>query len=418
MSKKGRLMSIVEPFKASYFNTKKTGDIKNVVCPPYDVINKEYEQVLKDRSPYNYIHMTLKDPDESYESLGQKFEQLFVENIYTTSDKPAFYLLDQEFTIKGKTYNRRGIFAQLKLTGDHAICAHEKTHEGPKEDRMNMLKFMKANLSPNFIIYSRRDGEPTAVMMDKYSKSDPFLSVYDENEKVHYKMWVIDSQQDVETIKNYFSNIDLMIADGHHRTEVATKFYQNQKSDDQRYNYMMTYLSPVDDNLVVFPTHRVLLKKLEINVMEKVSELFEVEQLEDIKAMATAVARQNKYAFGYAQDGKYACCTLKDPACLDDVFVTEKEKAYKAIDSFLLHNLVLGKLLDITIKEGDLKYTIDETEAEKIAERENGCVFLMKSTSIEEVMKVSVSGFTMPQKTTYFFPKLLSGLLIRKHDAQ
>ena len=412
-------MSIVEPFKASYYNTDKVGNIKEVVCPPYDVINKKYEQELKERSDYNYVHMTLKKADDSYEDLSKIFENWFADGIFETEEKPCFYLLQQEFEIKGRTYKRRGLFAQLKLTGDHAICAHERTHEGPKEDRMNMLKFMKANLSPNFIIYSAKEGEPSRIMLNKYSSVDPFFVVYDENEKVDYKLWKIDSEADIAIIENYFIDNDLMIADGHHRTEVATKFFLDHKKDDQNYNYMMTYLSPVDDNLVVFPTHRILTRKLDINeLLNKVSELFHIEQASSIEKMAAMVATKDEYAFGYAQDKKYICCTLKDSKCLDEIFVAAEEKAYKAIDSFLLHNFVLAKLLGVTTKEGDLKYTIDEVEAEQIAEEENGCVFLMKSTSVEEVMKVSVSGFTMPQKTTYFFPKLLSGLLIRKHDKQ
>lgn len=412
-------MSIVEPFKASYYNQDKVGDIKGVVCPPYDVINEEYEKELKASSEYNYTHMTLKDPSMGYEDLAKVFDKWFADGAFVTDDKPAFYLLEQTFEIEGNAYTRRGLFGQLQLTGDHKICAHERTHEGPKEDRMNMLKYMKANLSPNFIIYPKRDGEPTALLLNKYKSEAPIYEVYDGNEKVNYRMWKIDNTEDVESVRSYFVDIDLMIADGHHRTEVATKYFTDYKKDDPKYNYMMSYLSPVDDNLLVFPTHRVLMRKLNIEeVLEKSAELFNVEEAANIKVMADLVASKDVFAFGYAQDSKYYCFTLKNPACLDEIFVSEDEKPYKVIDSFLLHNMVLAKTLGVTTKEGDLKYTIDPVEAESIATKNEGCVFLMKSTSVEEVMKVSVAGFTMPQKTTYFFPKLLSGLLIRRHEAQ
>lgn len=411
-------MSIVEPFRASFYS-EKAGDIKDLVCPPYDVISKSYEKELRGRAAHNFVHMELKMPDETYEDMADKLRKWSSAGLLATDNDPVFYLLRQKFSIKGIEYIRKGIFAQLKLTGGHSICAHEKTHEGPKEDRMNMLRFMKANISPNFVIYQNKEGEPASQLLLKYESSEPFMSVYDEHEKVQYDMWRIHDSVDIDSVKKYFENVELMIADGHHRTEVATKYFLQEKKEDPRYNYMMTYLSPVDDGLVVFPTHRVLHRKFDpADMLNKVSDIFEVEEYRDISEMAAAVAARQKYAFGFAQDGKYLCCTLKCTSVLDKVFASEEEKPYKAIDSFLLHKLVIEKTLGIVTREGDLSYTIDEKEAEKIALEIGGSVFLMKSTCVEEVMKVSVSGFTMPQKTTYFFPKLLSGLLIRQHELQ
>lgn len=412
-------MSIVEPFKATYYNIDKVKDLSRVVCPPYDVINKEQEKKLKKKSVYNYAHMTLKDTKFSYKDISKVFDTWFDKKALITDEENAFYLLEQTFKVAGKQFKRRGLMGALKLSGRHSICAHEKTHEGPKADRMNMLKYMKANLSPNFIIYPKKKGEPTAAMMKKFGRKRPFMAVNDDNEKVKYKIWKIADPKDILKIKEYFKDIDLMIADGHHRTEVATTFYKTQKKNDKKYNYMMSYLSPVDNNLAVFPTHRVLTRKLDIEkVLESAKELFSVKKFKNIKEMAEAVAKKRKFAFAFAQDKQYYAFTLKDVESLDKIFKTKKEKAYKAIDSFLLHHLVFEKVLDVKTKEGDLVYTIDPKEAEVLAKENEGCVFLLKSTSVEEVMKVSVSGLTMPQKTTYFFPKLLSGLMLRKHDEQ
>jgi uncharacterized protein (DUF1015 family) len=365
------------------------------------------------------VHLELKDTSLDYAQLAGIFQKWCAEGVFENDVDPCLYLIKQDFEVEGKKYSRRGMMGQLKLTGDHKVHAHEKTHSGPKEDRKQMLRHMKANISPNFIIYRNTKDEPCAVLLKKYESQKPCAKVFDDNEKVDYTIWRIADKADIAMVEKFFEKQDLMIADGHHRTEVATKYFLEDMPNDPTYNYMMSYLSPIDENLLVFPTHRVLTRSVDVaDLMKKCGQYFSIEKKADVRALADDVASKKVFAFGFAQAGEYLSCTLKDPKTLDAFFVTAEEQMYKGIDSFLLHNFLFAKVLGITTKEGDLKYTIRPVEAEQLAKESSGCVFLMKSTSVEEVMRVAVSGFCMPQKTTYFFPKVLSGLTLRKHELQ
>jgi uncharacterized protein (DUF1015 family) len=365
------------------------------------------------------VHLELKDKSLDYAQLAAIFEQWCNDGVFENDAEPCFYLIKQDFTVDGKKYSRRGLMGQLKLTGSHKVHAHEKTHSGPKEDRKQMLRHMKANISPNFIIYRNANDEPCAILLKKYAAVKPCAQVFDENEKVDYTVWRVSDKADIAMVEKFFEKQDLMIADGHHRTEVATKYFLEDKPTDERYNAMMSYLSPIDENLLVFPTHRVLKRPVDVaDLLQKCGQYFTAEKKASVIALADDVASKKVFAFGFAQGGEYYAMTLKDPKTLDQFFVTNEEQMYKCIDSFLLHNFVFAKVLGITTKEGDLDYTIRPVEAEQLAKESNGSVFLMKSTSVEEVMRVAVSGFCMPQKTTYFFPKIMSGLTLRRHELQ
>jgi uncharacterized protein (DUF1015 family) len=411
-------MSVIQPFKATHYNPKKYAKLEKLVCPPYDIISKEHEKKLKNSSAYNYTHVLLRDEKTSYEALGARLRQWVKEGVLVDEDQPALYLVEQEYKVNGTSFRRRGFLGLVKLTGKHAICPHEKTHAKPKIDRMMVLKHVKANLSPIFIIYQKKNNEPTAILLKKAKTQKPFMAVTDTFEKVKYRIWKITDKKQIASVQRYFNGLPLMIADGHHRREVATDYCRMKKAkEDSPLNHMLTYFSPVDDNLLVLPTHRVYVKSLDIDLaLSTLDSFFNIQHVKNAREAAELVSRQKNYSFVLYQSGEYRLCVLKDPALLDDVFTTRDEKAYKSIDSFLLHKFVFAKLLEIDPKEGELLYTIHADKAVGMADQNKGCAFIIKATKIEEIMRVAVSGLTMPQKTTYFYPKVLSGLVLRRHE--
>ena len=412
-----KTMSTVRPFKATYYNQKKIRTLTNVVCPPYDVISAEYERTLKKRSAYNYVNIILRDENTTYQDLARRLNDWLAAGVLVDDPDEAFYLVEQEYTVNGKKFCRRGFLGAIKLTGDHAIHAHEKTHAKPKVDRLKVIKAVKANLSPSFIIYPKNKQEPVQLLLKRMRRQKPFASVYDGNEKTTYRMWKVSAPADIERIVSYFDGLPLMIADGHHRTEVARAYYEMQKGKkNPALNYMMAYFSPIDSDLTVFPTHRVYTHAVDIDALiSEAGKLFSVNRCKNAVEAAEFVGKQKKFAFAACQRGRCTAFVLKDKSSLDNVFRSKEDKPYRQIDSFLLHHLVFDKIIGIHPKEGELLYTIDPRKAVALAKEHDGCAFIIKATSIQEIMDVSVKGLTMPQKTTYFYPKFLSGLLLRRH---
>ena len=405
----------IKPFRALYYNPSKFRSLKKLVCPPYDVISKQEQKRLNHASPYNFCHVLLKDDKNSYGNLGDKFKRWLSDNILTQDCDRAFYLTLQEFTVNSKRFQRRGLLGLLKLDEKAVVYPHEKTHSKPKKDRLKVLDRTQANLSPVFIVYPRKGKEPLSSILDRVSRVKPFLEVTDK-EKVNYKIWKLADTKDIENIQLYLNNTPLLIADGHHRFEVARKFFAKNRRKAGKFsdlNYILTYFSPQDDNLLIFPTHRVIKKKVSVNTLiNRLKPYFIINKHSNIKDIKNYLDKQRLFCFGFYQEGNIFSFSLKDAKSLDRIL--SKNKIFSKLDVVLLHDWIFKSILKIKITEDRILYSKSIKQAKQEADNHKGCCFMLKPPDVNDIMDAAFNNLRFPQKTTYFYPKFLSGLILRK----
>jgi len=424
--------SRVQPFKALYYNHKKFKDLNRLVCPPYDVISPEEAKKLKKSSVYNYSNLILKRKS-SYKDLGRKFKSWIDKKVLCEDSEKSLYLILQEFSISGRKFKRKGFLGLLRLDGEKVVFPHEKTYSRPKKDRLSLLNEVKANLSPLFIIYPKKKrADFLSTAFKKYSEKEPLLKVSD-SENVKYKVWRVSLDKDIEKFTSYFSRLPLLIADGHHRFEAAEKFFRKNKekaSEFKSLNYLLAYFCPADENLKILATHRVLKNKLNIKaVKDKLIPYFSLRVFSSPSKAEEFLNRQKVFSFGFYQDKRFTpleikrlpkdklsltefmIFSLKDSRVLDKMYPHSPDKR---LDVSLLHNWVFKRLLKISLKEGEIIYPTGLEPFLEAVKKSKGCGFLARSTGISDIMNISFQGKTLPQKTTYFYPKLLSGLILRR----
>jgi len=405
----------IKPFLASYYNRQRFKSLKKLVCPPYDVISKSEHKKLLKASKYNYAHILIKGKNSSYQDLGKKFKQWFRNNVLVEDKTPAFYVTLQEFKINSKKFQRRGFIGLLKLDEKKVVFPHEHTHSRPKKDRAQVLSSVKANLSPIFLIYPKKNTEPLAQAIAKLKRTKPFFKLTD-SKKITYKIWRLLDKREIEKITGYFKKIPLLIADGHHRFEVACDFLSKNKAKSHKFkdlNYILAYFSPQDKDLLILPTQRVLKKRLDLDLFKrKLSPYFAIRKLKTLKELKDYLAKPGIFSFGFLQDKNIFSLSLKDKKVLAKIY--KRNNPYTKLDTFLLHKWVFARLLKLKIKEDQLVYAKSISQARIQAQELKGCSFIIRSSKIKDIMKVAFRGLKLPQKTTYFYPKFLSGPILRK----
>lgn len=405
----------VKSFSAIHYDREKVKGLKKLVCPPYDVISPKHHKRLKRTSAYNFSHVLLKNTKTSYKKLGYIFRDWLRRGVLREDKDAALYVTLQEFKIGSKKFRRRGFLGLLKLDEKNLVFPHEETHARPKKDRLSIIRQFKANLSPIFVIYPKKQGEPTASILKKVSRSKPFLKVTDDK-NVTYKVWRVTNTLQVNKILNYFKNAPLLIADGHHRFEVACQFFKENKKKKKKFrelNYILAYFSPQDKNLCILPTHRVLMRKLDVpRLTDKLKPYFFIKRYKSLKSLEKSLKRSKFFCFGFYQNQHIFSFHLKNAHFLDKIYATHS--LYKRLDTFLLHKWVLAYLLNIRPRESELSYIKSLRQAKLEADRFKGCCFILRPPRIEDVMSIALAGYKLPQKSTYFYPKFLSGLILRK----
>ena len=405
----------IKPFLATYYNPRRFGSLSDLVCPPYDVISKEELKRLNRRSAHNFSHILLRKGSASYGKLKETFSLWLQQEVLVEDAAPAFYVTLQEFRVGGKRFKRRGFLGLLKLEGDQVVFPHEKTHAKPKKDRLEVIRQVRANLSPIFIIYPRKGKEPLARIVKKLSKTPAFFKVTD-SKRVAYKVWRLTDTRELQKIGAYFKKAPLLIADGHHRFEVARSFFKRNKRRRSQFkdlHYILAYLSPQDENLLILPTHRVLIKRLDKErLFKKLAPYFAVKREKSLKSLEKYLSHQSRFSFGFFQGRDLYSFSLKEAGFLDRIYA--KDNAYKRLDAFLLHEWVFKKILKLKVDEDMIRYCKSLRQAVSQAKRHKGCSFVMRAPKLTDVMAVAFKGLTLPQKTTYFYPKFLSGVILRQ----
>jgi uncharacterized protein (DUF1015 family) len=414
-------MAGVEPFKALHYDLSKVGSLADVAAPPYDVIDDAQRAELASRSPYNVVELDLpRDPagGDPYEHAGELLAEWKSDGALVDDGEPAIWALSQDYTAPdGRRMTRRGFLARVRLAEyGEGVRPHERTQPGPKEDRLRLTRATKHNMSP---IFSLHPGDAWQHIEPALG-GDPWDEVTDADGTTH-RVWRVADAAVHEAIASELADGELLIADGHHRYETALT-YAREIGGDGPHNYvLMALVSLEDPGLTVFATHR-MLKDLGQSEQEAIRDAalssFELTELDSTDDLVPE-PDEPPVSFGYmdSHHGKPFRLRLKPEgeAALDEI-LADRSPAYRRLDAAALEELFLKNAVgltpdDIAAKKG-LGYTPDAASAvAKLAAKEYDAAFFLRPTPVEQVREVADAGETMPPKSTYFFPKLLTGIV-------
>jgi len=424
--------------------TRNGADLAAVICPPYDVIKGAARDELLARDPHNIVAVELaarygeNATPEQYAQSAALLKQWKAEGILARDDA-AFYVYEQEFEVPGsagEVRRRRGVLGALTLEEfGKGVQPHEHTLSGPKQDRLNLLRATRTNTSPIFGLFEDKEGWVEKVI-EATTKDHPVAETTDADGVIH-RLWKLTDDESVNAVEAAFEHETILIADGHHRYETALN-YRNERSvecesgggrwigSEGETEVMMICVSTQDAGLIVLPTHRVV-KNVDgaklAALPERLSEFFAVEPVaggaSELSAALGEPGHDNR--LGLVLKGAVYALTLKPGTGHLAAMDGTKSAAYNGLDVTVLHRLILENELGVGPAElaagTHVIYTIDAAEAgRKVEAGEAGAAFLLRPTPVKQVQDVANAGDKMPQKSTYFYPKLVTGLVLRPLD--
>ncbi len=410
----------IKPIEAVIYNKEKV-NINEVIAPPYDVIDANYQNELYERNPYNIVRLILSKENDPYEDAKNNFEDWKRKNILIKTKKPSiFYIVQKYKNEKGKLIERKGFIARNKIYDfkEKKILPHEYTMSGPKEDRFKLVSATKAFFSQIFLVYND-DKFLIEKMVEKYLKNPPYFDTVDDL-GVQNLVWIIDEVDDIKLIQNTLKDKNLLIADGHHRYETSMR-YSKEHPENKKAQYVMSYFTNAsDENLIIYPTHRVIEKNIEPKeILEKVKKYYDVETIQNKEEFLEKIEQENNKENGQITTGlilkndeNYYVLKLKQGAN-DEIDAIEP---LKNLDLFVVHELILKKELgfktDELMAQKGIKYIKSEAVAFNSIKNGASAAFIMAYPKMQDILDISNANSRMPQKSTYFYPKLLSGLVI------
>lgn len=422
-------MADIRPFRALRYDREKAGDIPALTCPPYDIISEAQRQEYITRNPYNVIRLELPKGEDPYGEAAQTLSSWLEEEILKTDMDPGLYIYEQEFLSKadrGEKKILRGLICRVRLEEFAAgvVLPHEETLSKAKEDRFHLMQATNCNFSQIYSLY-QDEGHVTRKRLDNLAAGTAPRYAFSDGMVTH-RLWVVNDPAAIKAIQEDFAGRKLYIADGHHRYETALN-YRRYLEEQGRYcpgaDFVMMMLADMaDEGLVVFPTHR-LVRDLEdfdsSGLLEACREFFHIQAIGDLESAQVgldAAYAQGDHAFACFDGGQWSLLTLKDLSPLEEL-LPDKSSAYRGLDVTILHTLILERLLKIDrenmARQLNLTYTRSAQEAvEAVKKGEGNCCFLLNPTRVEEIGEVAACGEKMPQKSTYFYPKLITGLVM------
>lgn len=447
-------MAIVAPFRGVRFNPEKIENLEDVVTPPYDVINEEDGQAFLEKNQFNMIQLDLRNDSQSqgaqenrYSDAGSLFDKWQDLEVLIRDTKPAIYLYYIDYVHpSGRRMTRKGLVSLVGLAefSEGIVKPHEKTFDGVIADRLELMDVCKAQFSKVFSIYSDRDNEIISSL-EKMREPEPLCSTRDHNGNTHI-LWRVTDPDTLKHVSQLFIDRSVYIADGHHRYTTALGCRKRALARNPElpasspFNYIMMYLcSSEDEGLSVLPTHRLVNYPGNLSVdglLEIMHSGFSVEEITGGSRevlLAEVLARMDEAAmicsepvFGVYHPAEDRCFLLKlQKEAVGNSTLTQKPEVLQELDVVVLSEYIIHELLGLDHKrclhEKLVRYYSDPDEAIDVAvksavadESVTPLLFLLNHTRVEQVMKVADSGEIMPHKSTYFYPKIMTGLLINK----
>ena len=407
----------VIPFRGLRYNTSKIDGLSNVIAPPYDVIKPEEQSALEARHPANIIRLILSqthdddtDDENRYTRAAMLMNRWISDGTLQRDATPHYYIYDQSFNAPdGKDYTRRALIGLVKLQPfeNRVVLPHEKTHAGPKIDRLNLMRQCHANLSPIFLLYADATGDIERIMESFTDEHPPEVDCEERFGSTH-RLWCLDDPKRNAEIQTLFSQRPLLIADGHHRYETALAFQEEMTHTGQQgYGYMMVNLVRMESpGLAVLAIHRLLDNLNPENIAHAITKLPEAFDVHELDTQATLMAQLE------TQRGKSPAIGL---STADDKYrlLVPHSTTPGQLDVVLVQETLIKKMFQVETLADHISYTAYADDAAAHVKGGAGRVaLLMNPTPVEQVLEVAMAGAIMPQKSTYFYPKMATGLVL------
>jgi uncharacterized protein (DUF1015 family) len=420
----------IEPFRGFRYNKEQVGDFSLVITPPYDVINEEQKNEFKKGSSYNMVNLILgNDPLK----VAETFKEWQETGILVRDEKESLYVYGQEFSYNKDRVRRIGFVSLVKVEElGKGILPHEKTLEKPFKERLALINATRANFGSVFLLYDDREKIIDGMMMDAINGVKPDLDFRDK-EGIHHTMWRVSDEGFIQKIQKEMGQYQCIIADGHHRYRSALKFREEHPEIKGSGYTMCCFVNSFNEGLFILPIDRFIfgIENLDFEgVLERLKEEFEVEEianktelireLDNTDVLVDKSTNLKNHVFGlYSYSSKKSyLLKLINNSILEEYYPDDTD-IYKKLDINILHKIIFEKILNIS-EEDQLKGTyIEYTKGPKRAleKLENGeyqIAFFVNAPLMREIFLTARAGETMPQKSTYFYPKIYSGIVINK----
>ncbi|MCW3999808.1 MAG: DUF1015 domain-containing protein [Candidatus Bathyarchaeota archaeon] len=413
----------IRPFKAITY-TPKAGDPKDLITQPYDKIDVAEQKEYYALSNYNFCRLILPLEDDKYAVANQRIEQWLKEGAMTKQTQPAVFVSRQEFILNGKAYQRTGIIAALRLYpySENMVFPHEATYKAPKADRLNMLRTVQKDLEPVFLMYQDQK-EESVRWMEAVAESEPMIQVTDAL-GVHHTVWRVSDPQKIGALQAILKPKPMVITDGHHRYESALAYRDEMRAKtgctgDCAFNFYMCYMVPVqEEGLIVLPTHRLLKNyKLTPELLHAFLFFFDlypvaptVEGIEEFLA-----SHQREHVFCVYDGAKAYGLQLKHDTAVYDFVNANVRKETKIFDVVILRDIVFRFILktgELCIDENIMYIRWTKAAMEKVNRGEASIAFMVNPVPAKTIAEIAVQHEMLPEKSTDFYPKLVSGLVL------
>jgi len=426
-------MVMLRPFRPLRYDAAVVGDLASVVAPPYDVISAAHREALHQRSERNVIRLILNRAPDPYGTAAQLLREWRRDGVLVRDSAAALCFYVEDFALPGgAARQRQGIIGVVRLEpfASGQIRPHERTLARPKEDRMRLLRACRTNLSPLFALFA-----DNLHVLDPAKEiagaRPPDIEVRDDAD-VRHRLWLLTQPSVIESIAAPLAQESIVIADGHHRYETALEYAEERRGEagnpDAPYNFVLMYLTSMGHpGLVILPTHRVLSTAASLDVPQFVAQLQQHFRLQRFPRSAQAQflaglrasPRLGRFGVVLAGEGDLLLATLEAPTVVEQ-YAAHLHPVVRRLDVTILDTVILRGLIGIDVtaaaQDGRLSYTHDDSAALQAVAEGAQAAFLMNPPDFTDLQAVSLAGQTMPEKSTYFYPKLLTGLVFHPFD--
>jgi uncharacterized protein (DUF1015 family) len=425
----------ISPFQGIRYNQNKIGDMAKVICPPYDIISPEDQKRYYERSEYNIVRLeyglTYPEDNETnnrYTRSRDSFNQWLKDGILQTDISPSFYIYEQHFTYRDVRKKRIGLVACVLLEPweKKVVLPHEQTIHGVKLDRLELMKACNSNISPIFGLYDDPGNRVGKLVQEKMSRSR-LVAECNEGLEAH-KLWRANEPEFVQRVSHFMNPKPIYIADGHHRYETALAYRDERRqsapsySGDEAYNFVMMILVPFSDpGLVALPIHRVIKGIPSERLTELKAQLegfFDIQETPVSNSNLDETRGSDIRIIGLEPDSMLEL-RLKRSVSLDGTMPEGHSRAYKGLNVSIVEHLIIEKMLGITEEDDSVVYSQDVRYARKLVEGgEYQLAVILSPIPVTTIQAVADSNDRMPRKSTYFYPKLPTGLVLNRLDGR
>lgn len=398
----------IKPFRGLRYNPDRVDDISKVIAPPWDVIDDSMELQLRSISPFNVVNLISKNCNP--ENVKETFEMWLKDGILIEEREESFYFMKHRFKWMGKEFTRKGLFTILRLedfkTGN--VIPHERIFEKYSTNRYRLIEKCRTNFSPVLMLY-----QDASFTVEKIIEGMPALSTGQIRNGEAFEFGRITDNKNIKIIKEVISQGNLIIADGHHRYNAALKYYKDNPASEN--SFILVFLVNINSpDVLILPTHRYITSDISfLNRMDLFKKYFSVREVHNLNTMSGILIEGEENTFGIYERGRFYIIVLKDINPVKEKLSDRFSNRWKTLNTVILHEFILPYIFN-TQPDEVIYHQTPEYLLEEYKKRNTGVIFFLNAVSKKQFLDICLSGELMPQKTTYFYPKVPSGLVIYK----